>query len=88
MIMTETKSSTQTKENESRAENKDINNEKITKSNQGVYTGGMRVGYHSEAANIGTDKENTGGMRVGYHSEAANPSGHSRRLHRKRKNKK
>ena len=67
MIMTETKSSTQTKENESRAENKDINNEKITKSNQGVYTGGIRVGYHSEAAN---------------------PSGHSRRLHRKRKNKK
>ena len=65
-----------------------INNEKIAKSKQGIPTNGMRVGYHSEAANIGTDKEDTGGMRVGYHSEAANPSGHSRRLHRKRKNKK
>jgi hypothetical protein len=51
-------------------------------------TRGMKVGYHSEAANIGPEKEDTRGMKVGYHSEAANPSGHSERLHRKRKNKK
>jgi hypothetical protein len=87
--MTENESPTQTEgEDESRTQNSGINNEKIAKSKQGVTTNGMRVGYHSEAANIGTDKEDTGGMRVGYHSEAANPSGHSRRLHRKRKNKK
>jgi hypothetical protein len=48
----------------------------------------MKVGYHSEAANIGPEKEDTRGMKVGYHSEAANPSGHSERLHRKRKDKK
>ena len=82
--MSENESSTQTEEDEPRPQN----NEKIAKSKQGIPTNGMRVGYHSEAANIGTDKEDTGGMRVGYHSEAANPSGHSRRLHRKGKNKK
>jgi hypothetical protein len=27
------------------------------------------------------------GMKVGYHSETTNPSGHSNRLHKKRKNK-
>jgi hypothetical protein len=86
--MTETKPPIQTEENEPDAENKDINNEKMAKSKQGTPTDGMRVGYHSEAANIGTDKEDTGGMRVGYHSEAANPSSHSKRLHKKRKNKK
>jgi hypothetical protein len=61
--MTEIKSSTQTEENESRIENKDINNEKNVKSKQGVSTDGMRVGYHSEAANIGTDRESIDGMR-------------------------
>jgi hypothetical protein len=108
--MTENESPTQTEgEDEPRPQNNGINNDKIAKSKQGIPTngmrvgyhseaanigtdkedtGGMRVGYHSEAANIGTDKEDTGGMRVGYHSEAANPSGHSRRLHRKGKNKK
>ena len=107
--MIENESPTHTEGDEPRTQNNSINNEKIAKSEQGIPTngmrvgyhseaanigtdkedtGGMRVGYHSEAANIGTDKEDTGGMRVGYHSEAANPSGHSRRLHRKRKNKK
>jgi hypothetical protein len=62
--------------------------EKMAKSKQGTPTDGMRVGYHSEVANIDTDKEDTGGMRVGYHSEVANPSSHSKRLHKKRKNKK
>jgi hypothetical protein len=86
--MTENESPTQTEENESDAQKNSVNNKKNAKSKKGISTNGMRVGYHSEAANIGTDKENTDGMRVGYHSEAANPSGHSRRLHRKGKNKK
>jgi hypothetical protein len=107
--MTENESPGQTEEKESHTQKNRVNNKKNAKSKQGTptdgmrvgyhseaanigtdkeNTGGMRVGYHSEAANIGTDKENTGGMRVGYHSEAANPSGHSKRLHRKRKNKK
>jgi hypothetical protein len=46
----------------------------------------MKVGYHSEAANIGTEKD-IHGMKVGYHSEATNPSGHSNRLHKKRNKK-
>jgi hypothetical protein len=86
--MTENESPGQTEEKESHTRKNSVNNKKNAKSKQGIPTNGMRVGYHSEAANIGTDKENTGGMRVGYHSEAANPSGHSKRLHRKRKNKK
>jgi hypothetical protein len=49
--MTETKPPIQTEENEPGAENKDINNEKMAKSKQGTPTDGMRVGYHSEAAN-------------------------------------
>ena len=37
---------------------------------------GVRVGYHSEAANPPELKDNTAsgeGMKIGYHSEAANP---------------
>jgi len=65
--MIENESPTHTEGDEPRTQNNSINNEKIAKSKQGIPTNGMRVGYHSEAAN---------------------PSGHSRRLHRKRKNKK
>jgi hypothetical protein len=107
--MTKNESPRQTEENEPPIQKNSVNNKKKAKSKQGIptngmrvgyhsevanigtdkeNTGGMRVGYHSEVANISTDKENTGGMRVGYHSEVANPSGHSRRLHRKEKNKK
>jgi hypothetical protein len=109
MIMRENESPNQTEENEAHTQKNNVNNNKNAKSKQGIPTKGMRVGYHSEAANIdtdnektdgmrigyhsevaniGTDNEKTDGMRVGYHSEAANPSGHSRRLHRKEKNKK
>jgi hypothetical protein len=86
--MRENESTNQTEENEAHTQKNNVNNNKNAKSKQGVPTNGMRVGYHSEAANIGADKEKTGGMRVGYHSETANPSGHSRRLHRKGKIKK
>jgi hypothetical protein len=70
--MRENESPNQTEENEAHTQKNNVNNNKNAKSKQGIPTNGMRVGYHSEAANIGADKEKTGGMRVGYHSEAAN----------------
>jgi hypothetical protein len=86
--MRENESPTRTEENEVHTQKNNVKNNKNAKSKQGIPTKGMRVGYHSEAANIGAETEKTDGMRVGYHSESANPSGHSRRLHRKGKNKK
>ena len=87
--MTENKSPSHTKENGKivSTKNEGTNDQKNAKSQKSTPRG-MKVGYHSEAANIGAEKEDTRGMKVGYHSEAANPSGHSERLHRKRKNKK
>jgi hypothetical protein len=42
----------------------------------------MRMGYHSEKANL-PEAESDAGMRMGYHSEKANPSKHAKRLHKK-----
>jgi hypothetical protein len=66
--------------NEGTDNKKNVNLQKSTSAH------GMKVGYHSEAANIGTEKD-IHGMKVGYHSEATNPSGHSNRLHKKRNKK-
>jgi hypothetical protein len=72
--MRENESPTSIEENEAHTQKNNVNNNKNAKSKQGIPTNGMRVGYHSEAANIGADKDKTDGMRVGYHSEAANIS--------------